>query len=96
MAYKNKTYVVFDGEKDIHYYRLMQAWKEHEHIDFDFHDAHDLNTARDTSSPDTIKRRLRERFSNTKQVILLGSTNAKAKNDLTIIFLYKSTISLKD
>lgn len=27
MTYRNKTYVAFDGDKDIRYYRLMQAWK---------------------------------------------------------------------
>ena len=28
MAYRNKTYVCFDGDKDMHYYRLMCAWKQ--------------------------------------------------------------------
>jgi hypothetical protein len=62
MAYRNKTFVSFDSE-DIHAYRLMQAWKANDNIDFDFHDAHDLNTARDTSEPETIERRLSERLS---------------------------------
>jgi hypothetical protein len=61
MSYRNKTYVAFASE-DIHYYRLMTAWCENEKIEFDFHDAHDLNTALDTSQPDTIRRRLRERL----------------------------------
>ena len=39
MSYRNKTYVIFDGN-DIRYYRLMQAWKENDNIDFDFNDAH--------------------------------------------------------
>ena len=30
-----RTFVGF-GSKDIHYYRLMCAWKEHENIDFNF------------------------------------------------------------
>src|SRR4051794_37075036 len=50
---------------------MMCAWKKNEHIEFDFHDAHDLNVALDTSQPDTIRRRLRERLANTKQVVLL-------------------------
>lgn len=49
----------------------MCAWKTNEKIDFNFHDAHDLNTALDTSQPDTIRRKLRERLANTKQIILL-------------------------
>ena len=50
MAYRNKTYVAFDGDKDIHYYYLMRAWKDNDNVDFNFYDAHDLNTALDTST----------------------------------------------
>ena len=32
MSYKNKTYVCFDADSDIHWYRLMTAWKENENI----------------------------------------------------------------
>lgn len=70
MAYRNKTFVSFASE-NITSYRLMEAWRENRHIAFDFHDAHDLNVALDTSQPDTIRRRLRERLANTKQVVLL-------------------------
>jgi hypothetical protein len=70
MAYRNKTFVSFASE-DIHCYRLMEAWRDNENIEFNFHDAHDLNTALDTSQPDTIRRRLRERLANTKQVVML-------------------------
>jgi hypothetical protein len=70
VAYRYKTFVSFASE-DIDCYRIMCAWRKNEHIEFDFHDAHDLNVALDTSQPDTIRRRLRERFANTKQVVLL-------------------------
>ena len=49
MAYRNKTYIAFDGDKDMHYYRLMTAWSAHEGFDFDIYNAHDLNTARDST-----------------------------------------------
>jgi hypothetical protein len=78
MSYRNKTYVAFASE-DIDYYWLMTAWKKNENIDFDFYDAHDLFEARDTSSPETIKKRLRERLKNAKQVVLLGSAKGKSK-----------------
>lgn len=78
MSYKNKTYVAFASE-DIGKYRMMEAWKANEHIDFNFYNAHDLFISRDTSSPETIKRNLRERMKNAKQVILLGSSHAKTK-----------------
>jgi len=71
MAYRNKTYVAFDGDNDIHYYRIMKAWKEHDHIDFNFQDAHDLNSARDSSTEESIKAQLRERMADSKQMLLL-------------------------
>jgi hypothetical protein len=33
MAYKNRTYIAFDGDSDIRYYWLMKAWK-HNSKDF--------------------------------------------------------------
>ncbi|TXE21691.1 molecular chaperone Tir [Serratia marcescens] len=78
MSYRNKTYVAFASE-DISYYRLMEAWKANENIDFNFFDAHDLFVSRDTSKPETIKKNLRERMKNAKQIVLLGSSTAKKK-----------------
>jgi len=77
MSYKNKTYIIFDADTDMKYYRLMTAWKANEKIDFDFHNAHDLNTLRDGSQEETIKRKLRERFKNAKQVIVLVGDKTK-------------------
>jgi hypothetical protein len=78
VAYRNKTFVSFASE-DLARYRLMTAWRANERIDFNFHDAHDLNTALDSSQPETIRRRLRERLSNTKQVVMLVSDHTRAK-----------------
>jgi hypothetical protein len=71
MVYKNKTYIAFDGDKDIRYYNLMKAWRDSNNNTFNFHDAHDLNTARDTSIEASIKSQLRKRFSESKALILL-------------------------
>lgn len=78
VSYRNKTYVAFASE-DIHCYRLMEAWRDNDHIDFDFYDAHDLYISRDTSQPETIKRNLRERMKNAKQIVLLGSATGRRK-----------------
>jgi len=78
MGYRNKTYVAFASE-DIYLYRLMEAWRENDKIDFNFFDAHDLFQSRDTSQRETIKRNLRERMKNAKQVVLIGSADAKRK-----------------
>lgn len=73
MAYRNKTYVCFDGDNDMHYYQLMRAWKQNDKTDFNFYNAHELNTARDSSKDESIKRQLRERLRNTKvMVVLIG------------------------
>lgn len=78
MSYRNKTYVAFASE-DIHCYRLMEAWRENDKIDFDFYNAHTLFISRDESKPETIKRNLRERMKNAKQVVLLGSAMGRRK-----------------
>lgn len=71
MPYRNKTYVCFDGDNDMAYYRLMTAWKANDNFTFNFHNAHDLNTARDSSQEESIKRQLRERFQNSKLLVVL-------------------------
>lgn len=71
MAYRNKVFVSFDGDNDIHYYRLMRAWKQSDHTPFNFYDAHDINTARDTSAEETIKIKLRLRLRSAKVFVLL-------------------------
>jgi len=71
MGYRNKTYIAFDGDNDMHYYRLMTAWKANDGFSLNFHNAHDLNTARDSSQEESIKRQLRERFANSKLLVVL-------------------------
>lgn len=77
MPYRNKTFVSFDGDTDIHYYRLMQAWHQNDGFDFNFYNAHDLNTARDTSQEESIKAQLAERMRNTKIFVLLVGENTR-------------------
>lgn len=87
MAYRNKTFVSFASE-DIRYYRLMCAWQKNKRIDFRFLDAHDINIARDNSLPATINRRLRERLTNTKQVVMLVGDATRSKAARKSSFLY--------
>jgi hypothetical protein len=77
MSYKNKTFVSFDGDADMRYYRLMQAWKQNDHISFNFYNAHELNSARDTSSEESIKAQLMKRLMNTKVFALLIGENTR-------------------
>ncbi|MDR0911760.1 MAG: TIR domain-containing protein [Methanobrevibacter sp.] len=77
MSYKNKVYVAFDGDTDIKYYNMLKAWKANNKIDFDFYDAHDLNTARDSSLTESIKNQLRVRFDNSKIFMILVGEKTK-------------------
>ena len=70
MAYRDRVYVSMDADSDLHYYYLMKAWKQNDNTNFDFRDAHDLNTILDKSEA-SIKAGLQERFRNTKVFILL-------------------------
>lgn len=95
VAYRNKTFVSFASE-DIRYYRMMEAWRDHDDIDFSFHDAHDLNTARDTSVPATIQRRLRERLRNSKQVVVLVGEQTRVVARRPHRFLYHEVAYIRE
>jgi len=77
MTYRNKTYVAFDGDTDMSYYHTLQMWKASKNIDFDFYDAHDLNSARDSSLTESIKSQLRIRFDNSKLFLIIVGDNTK-------------------
>ena len=77
MAYRNKTYIIFDGDEDMWAYAYMLGWISKDHIAFDFHNAHDLAPLSATAGEETVKRRLRERLSNTKQAIVLIGEKTK-------------------
>lgn len=78
MSYKNKTYIVFDGDNDIWAYRFMKGWKANKKIDFNFHDAHDINRLTNNArSPEYVKKKLKERFKSAKQIIVLIGDKTK-------------------
>ncbi|WP_045137377.1 TIR domain-containing protein [Lacticaseibacillus paracasei] len=77
MTYRNKIYVAFDGDSDMSYYTMLEAWAKNKNVDFEFYNAHDLNTARDSSKEESIKRDLRIRFANSKLFILLIGEHTK-------------------
>jgi hypothetical protein len=77
MSYRNKTYVIFDGDNDMWAYGYMKGWISREHIDFNFYDAHDLKPLTERASDETVYARLRERMSNTKQAIVLIGEHTK-------------------
>lgn len=77
MAYRNKTYVIFDGDEDMWAYAYMKGWKANKNIDFNFHDAHDIMKMPRATDEIYVKSRLRERLDNTKQAVLLCGEKTK-------------------
>jgi hypothetical protein len=77
VSYKNKTYVIFDGDNDIWAYAYLKGWKSNENMNFNFYDAHDIRPLSDRASEETVKRALRQRFANARQVVVLVGENTK-------------------
>lgn len=60
MAYRNKICIVADWDHDKNAVEPIYKWKGSDHWLLDFHDAHKITQARDTSLPCSIKRSLKE------------------------------------
>ena len=72
-----RTFVGFSST-DIHYYRLMQAWKSNEKIDFNFADCqlqNEINSENETY----IKRKCRERINMAGKYVMLIGKDTKSK-----------------
>lgn len=78
MGYRNKTYIIFDGDNDKWAFARMKGWKSLDNIDFDFENAHDeYPLSSIASNEDYIKAKLRKRFQNASQVIVLIGDSTK-------------------
>jgi hypothetical protein len=78
MSYKEPAYVVFDGDTDRWAYSYMRGWKQNEHVDFDFRDAHDLDNMTSRAQGEAyVKSRLRERMANSNAVLVLVGEKTK-------------------
>ncbi|MFC0525761.1 TIR domain-containing protein [Pontibacillus salicampi] len=81
MAYRNGTYVAFDGNAttnptkgDMKYYGLLQKWNAEKNFDLKFSDSHKKTyQVRDTSSKLTLQSRLLERMRSSKNMLLIIS-----------------------
>ncbi len=73
MAYRNKFYLSFDSNNDVHYYWLMRAWLQDDGTKFDFCDAHDINMSDNTNLELPIRQVLKNQLLQSKAfVILIG------------------------
>ena len=73
-----RTFVGFSST-DIHYYRLMQAWKNNENIDFNFTDCQ-LSNELNSENEAYIKRKCRERINMAGKYAMLIGADTKSKH----------------
>lgn len=81
MAYRNGTYVAFDGndttdptKSDMKYYGLLQSWNSSKDVEFNFSDSHKKTyQVKDSSNMNTLKSRLMDRMRNSKNMLIIIS-----------------------
>ena len=73
-----RAFVSFSST-DIHYYRLMTAWKAHTHIDFNFTDCQPLAELNSTNEA-YIKQKCRERINLAGSYIILIGEDTRYKH----------------
>lgn len=89
MPYRNGTYIAFHAngtnvpiDSDIKYYNLIKAWEGKDDDSFTIVNSHNKTSAvRDTSSAETLKRSLRERLNNSKNMLLILGQTTRHDND---------------
>ena len=90
MANRTGTYVAFDGlgtvdptQSDFTYYSLMQAWNANKKIEFNFTNSHEKTDAvRDDSKRETLKRRICERLSRSKNMVVILSDQTRKSGSM--------------
>lgn len=90
MHYRTGTYVAFDGlgemdpsKSDFRYYAALQAWDANKDIDFTFTNSHDKTWAvRDDSLRATLKARICERLSKSKNMIVVLSEETRKSGSM--------------
>lgn len=72
------AYVVFDGDHDKWAYAYMNGWKVNKNIDFDYQDAHDLDTMTSRAQGEAyVKSKLKERMKKSSAVVVLVGESTK-------------------
>lgn len=78
MSHKEPAYIIFDGDEDSWAYRFMRGWKASDKVDFDFRDAHDLDSMTSRAQDETyVKANLRKRMAQSSVVIVLVGEKTK-------------------
>ena len=91
-TYRNGTYVAFDGQgevnpvnSDLHNFELLKAWQANDNVRFNFVNSHEKTySVRDSSSLETLKARLKERMANSKNMLVIVSSQTNKKTPYAI------------
>jgi hypothetical protein len=71
-------YVAFDGDKDMWAYGFMKGWKTNNKVDFDFKDAHELDSMTSRAQNEAyVKSVLRERMKASSALVVIVGENTK-------------------
>lgn len=72
------AYIVFDGDNDGWAYNYINGWKKNRNIDFNYKNAHDLDTMTSAAQNEQyIKSKLRERMRKSSAVVVLVGDKTK-------------------
>jgi hypothetical protein len=72
------VYVVFDGDKDKWAYGYMKGWKTNQRVDFDFEDAHDLDSMTGRAqNEEYVKSILKERMKQSDALVVIVGESTK-------------------
>jgi antiphage defense system Thoeris ThsB-like protein len=90
MAYRNGTYIAFDGlgetdptKSDFKYYAILQRWSAGKNFEFKYVDSHDkVYSVLDTSKLTTLQASIRRRLSNSKQMVVILSDETRKSGSL--------------
>lgn len=90
MHYRTGTYVAFDGlgevdpsKSDFKYYATLQAWDANKDIDFKLTNSHEKTYAvRDDSSRSTLEKRICERLSQSKNMIIVLTEDTRKSGSM--------------
>ena len=90
MHYRTGTYVAFDGlgeldpsKSDFRYYATLQAWDANKDIDFKLTNSHEKTYAvRDDSLRATLKARICERLSQSKNMVVVLSEDTRKSGSM--------------
>lgn len=77
VTYKTKTYIAAEWTGDHDAVEQLHKWNNSNYWGLNFHDAHELTQARDTSLNCTIKSSLKRRMDVSKCFILIVGNNTK-------------------